>query len=87
MILLCFLFPFDLFKTMLPVVHDFADRRFALRGNFHKIKATFIGKALSVFNGRDIKLGTVDVDQTYLRDTNLFVNAQFFKNGNSPPNG
>lgn len=72
---------------MLPVVHNFADRRFALGGDFHEIEAAFIGKALSVFNGRDIKLGTVDVDKAYLRDTNLFVNAQFFKNNNSPPKG
>ena len=73
LVLAGFLFFFGLLKAELAVVHDAADGRFGLGGDFYKIKTLFSGDALCFCNGNNAELAAVFVDEPDFLITNFFV--------------
>lgn len=72
-----FLFPLCLFKTVLSIVHNAADRRRGRRGDLHQIQILLKGDLQRLFRRHDTQLGSVRVDDAHLSVPDIFVDLQF----------
>ena len=70
-------FALGLFETEFTVVHDFADRRFRLRGDLDQIHALFNGGFLRLLDGNNTELPAVVTDQTDFLVADLFIDLMF----------
>ena len=77
LVLARFLFALGLLETEFTVVHDFADRRLGLRGDFDQIHALFHSGLLRLLDGHDAELLAVVVDQTDFLIADLFIDLMF----------
>ena len=76
LILFCFLFPLLLFKAILAVVHNPADRRGCLRGDFYQVQILFIRKFLCISCGHRSKLCPVLINDQDFSIPDFFIDLQ-----------
>ncbi|BBX44652.1 hypothetical protein GCM10009641_56310 [Mycobacterium cookii] len=67
----------------LAVVHDLADRRFGVRGNFDKVEIGIRGDAKGVFDTHNAYLLTPWSDQADLRYADAFIDTGLSADGAS----
>ena len=78
--------PLGLFKTILAIVHDTADRRLRLRRNLDEIEILFSGDPHRFFQLEYAKLSPVRIDDTDLFVADFLIDEQFFfADGKAPP--
>ena len=68
-----FFFPFALFKAELAVVHELADRRDRLRGNFNQVEALLIRDAERLHGRHNAELFAVGADQPDFPVTDILI--------------
>lgn len=86
LVFLGFFFPFGLFKAVLAVIHDPANRRSGLRGNFHQIEILLDRKPLCLTGIHDAELASVRRDHPNLLVPDILVDEQFLHaNVKAPP--
>lgn len=73
MVRVAFMLPFPLLVLVLPIVHDPADGRLFLRGNFDKVQTEIPSLVQCFLCGNDAQLGAVCVNNTDRRDADLFI--------------
>ena len=73
LVLSCFLLALRLFKTVLSVVDNFANRRRRLRRNFYKVQILSERHLQRLRGGHNPKLVAVRTDDTHFSVTNFFV--------------
>ena len=61
----------------LAVVHDFADRRFSVRGNLDKVQIGIVGKPACIFDTNDAYLLATGADEADLGYPNALINSSF----------
>ncbi len=67
-----------LLEPELAVIHDPADRWFAIGGDFHQIETRLFGQILGLPDGHDPGLLPVRVDNANLRRCYVLVAPRFF---------
>ena len=85
LILLRFLLPLGLLKTIFAVVHDLTDGRLCLRSYLDKVEIFLCGKLLSLSGGNDTELFTVIAYKPNLFVRDLFIDLHFFDTYNQAP--
>ena len=81
-----FLLPLCPFKTILAVIHNAANRRNSLRGNFYQVEILFNRNLHRILCCHNSQLATVCIDDTDFPVSDLFVDLQFFvANVKAPP--
>ena len=76
LVLLGFLFLFQLFEAEFAVIHDLAYRRNSLRRNFYQIQILFCRKLLSVPCGHKTELTSVGTDYSDFLVTDFFIDLK-----------
>ena len=66
-----------LLESVFAIVHNSANRRFGIRGDFHQIQFGILGHPPGVRQGNNPRLLAVLIDQAHFAPGDLFVEPEF----------